>query len=202
MNPALPRTAAVLLAAGASSRMGRPKPLLDFHGETFLDRQIALFRTVCSPVIAVLGHAAAEIAAGLAYSDHATLVLNPLPARGQLSSLQCGLRALPPCSSVFFLPIDSPGVQPGTLQQLLAALHASPEASLVIPRQSGRRGHPVLMRYTLIPEFLALDPSATAREVIHAHRGATRYVDVEDPGILLDIDDPAAYQALLAEVRP
>ncbi|QOY89661.1 nucleotidyltransferase family protein [Paludibaculum fermentans] len=182
--------------------MGRPKPLLEFHGETFLDRQIALFRAVCAPVVAVLGHAAPEIAAGLLNADLATLVLNPQPARGQLSSLQCGLRALPPCSSVFFLPIDSPGVQPGTLRRLLAALHSSPESDIVIPRHSGRRGHPVLMRYTLIPEFLALAPSATAREVVHAHLGTTLYVDVDDPAIHLDIDDPAAYQALLAEVRP
>lgn len=182
--------------------MGRPKPLLDFHGETFLDRQIALYSTLCAPVVAVLGHAAAEIAAGLAQADRATLVLNPQPARGQLSSLQCGLRALPPCASVFFLPIDSPGVQPGTLRHLLAALQSSPESNFVIPRYAGRRGHPVLMRYTLIPEFLALAPSATAREVVHAHRDTTLYVDVDDPAIHLDIDDPGAYQALLAEVRP
>jgi molybdenum cofactor cytidylyltransferase len=182
--------------------MGRPKPLLDFHGQTFLDRQVALYGTICNPVIAVLGHAASEIAAGLAQAGRAILVLNPQPARGQLSSLQCGLRALPPCSSVFFLPIDSPGVQPATLRCLLAALQSSPESDFVIPRYAGRRGHPVLMRYTLIPEFLALAPSATAREVVHAHRDTTLYVDVNDPAIHLDIDDPAAYQALLAEVRP
>ncbi|MGC4048503.1 MAG: NTP transferase domain-containing protein [Paludibaculum sp.] len=98
--------------------------------------------------------------------------------------------------------MDSPGVQPATLRRLLDALQSSPESDFVIPRHAGRRGHPVLMRYTLIPEFLALPPSSSAREVVHAHRDTTLYVDVDDPAILLDIDDPAAYQALLAEVRP
>lgn len=202
MNEPTAQAAAVLLAAGASTRMGRPKPLLDFRGETFLDRQIALFAAVCQPVIAVLGHSAAQIAAGLARADRATLVLNSRPERGQLSSLQCGLRALPPSAAVFFLPVDSPGVLPGTLRRLLDALQSSPEKELVIPTHAGRRGHPVLVRGALIPEFLALDSTATARDVVHAHRASTLYLDVDDPAIHLDIDDPAAYEALLAGTRP
>ncbi|WP_321478061.1 nucleotidyltransferase family protein [uncultured Paludibaculum sp.] len=201
MTPVLPQAAAVLLAAGASSRMGRPKPLLDFEGETFLDRQIHLYAGVCKPVIAVLGHSASEIASGLRRADQATLVLNPQPERGQLSSLQCGLRALPACDAVFFLPIDSPGVRPGTLAELLRAMHAAPEHDFVIPRHVGRRGHPVLMRAAVVEEFLALNVSASARDVVHAHRDSTLYVDVDDPAIHFDIDDPAAYQALLEGAR-
>lgn len=202
MSSALPQAAAVLLAAGASTRMGRPKPLLDYQGETFLDRQAGLYAGVCRRVVAVLGYAAAEIAAGLAVPGRAVLVLNPRPERGQLSSLQCGLRALPPCDAFFFLPVDSPGVRPETLVRLLRALADEPAAMLAVPRHAGMRGHPVLARAALISELLALPGEATARQVVHAHRDATLYLDVDDPAIHLDIDDPAAYEALLSEARP
>lgn len=195
--------AAVLLAAGASSRMGRPKPLLEFGGETLLDRQIALYAARCRPVACVLGHGAAQIAAGLRRAGEAVLVLNPRPERGQLSSLQCGLRALPSCQAVFFLPADSPGVLPSTLERLGEAWAGrSPRPAFVIPRWGGRHGHPVLMNGALIPEMLALPESASARELVHARRGESLYVDVDDSRIRIDLDTPADFEALLKEVQP
>lgn len=202
MNPALPQAAAVLLAAGASTRMGRPKPLLEFEGETFLDRQLRLYSGCCRSVLTVLGFAAETIAAGLREPGEAVFVLNPRPERGQLSSLQCGLRALPACEVFFFLPIDAPGVRMNTLTTLLAACASSPNALLAVPRHGGRHGHPVLARAALIAEFLALDPGAMARDVVHAHRDRTIYVDVDDASIHHDIDDAAAYRALIEEERP
>jgi len=75
--------------------------------------------------------------------------------------------------------------------------HRAP-APLRIPRFEGRRGHPVWFSNALLPEFLALPAGAAARDVVTRHSGEIAYIDVEDPGILADVDDPSAYAALLA----
>lgn len=200
-----PRAGAVLLAAGASSRMGGPlKPLLKYEGETFLDRQTGLYVECCRVVVVVLGYHAEAVRAGAARIGAATVVVNAHPELGQLSSLQCGLRALGDgCEAVFFLPVDSPGVRPETLQALLRAWNGETEApAFVVPRFDGRRGHPVLMNMRLSAEMLALPDGATARDVVHRYRARTLQVDVDDAAIHLDIDDAAAYEALVGGVRP
>lgn len=186
--------AGLILAAGESSRMGSPKALLEFRGETFLDRLIRCFSDYCSPVIVVLGHEPEVIRAGVRAAGSAVFVLNPDYSRGQFSSLQCGLRAVPEdAAGVLFTPVDHPNIEPATVRQLIAA-----GASIAIPQYLGRHGHPVLFTRAHIPEFLALGPDAQARQVLHSHAGEIRYLDVADPGILDDIDDPDAYHRLLA----
>jgi molybdenum cofactor cytidylyltransferase len=180
--------------------MGRPKALLPLDGESFADRLVGTFAICCEPVILVLGHHHDQIQAGLRRKPQ--IVLNPDPERGQLSSMQCGLRALPASAAGFvFTPVDYPSIQPGTVKALLAALEKS-EAQCAIPRYDGRKGHPVACRIGLAAEFLALPADGQAREVVRRHAAATLWVDVDDPGIVDDVDDPAAYQRLLAEVRP
>jgi CTP:molybdopterin cytidylyltransferase MocA len=180
--------------------MGRPKPLLDFHGETFLDRQIALYAAVCRPVIVVLGHDAGEIARGAARAPEALIVLNPRPDRGQLSSLCCGLAALPAAAPAFFFtPIDSPGVAPATLHALLAAFH--PGAAFVIPQHQGRRGHPVLASSSLISDFQALPQTAAARDLVHARTSDTILVELNDPRIHTDLDTPESYAQFVVQAE-
>ena len=186
--------AGLILAAGESSRMGSAKALLEFRGETFLDRLIRCFSAYCSPVIVVLGHEPEVIRAGVRSAGDAVFVLNPDYSRGQFSSMQCGLRAVPEdAEGILFTPVDHPNIEPATVQQLMAA-----RASIAIPQYLGRHGHPVLFTRALVPEFLALGPDAQARQVLHGHAGEIRYLDVADPGILDDIDDPDAYHRLLA----
>lgn len=195
------KAGAVLLAAGASTRMGGPlKPLLEYQGETFLDRQIALYAACCRPVVVVLGFHALAVRVGLRRAEEASIVVNPRPEGGQLSSLQCGLRALPAeCEAVFFLPVDSPGVERATLDALLRVWNSeTKKPDFVVPRFDGRRGHPVLMNTRLVAEMLALPEGSTARDVVHRYRAGTVQVDVHDAAIHLDIDDASAYQALLA----
>ena len=175
--------------------MGFPKALLEFRGETFLDRLIRTFAAYCTPVVAVLGAEAERIRAGLAAAAGAAIVVNPDYPRGQLSSLQCGLRAVPADSpGVLFTLVDHPAVGGGTIEALLAAA-----APIAIPRYRGRRGHPVFFSHALAPEFLALDAEASARVVLERHAAEIRYVDVDDPGILSDVDDPDAYRRFLSE---
>jgi CTP:molybdopterin cytidylyltransferase MocA len=198
-----PHFASILLAAGASVRMGRPKPLLVYRGETFLDTQIALHSTCCAQVFVVLGHCAEEIAAGAKLTGNAVLLLNPEPDLGQVSSLQCGLRALPAhIQAVMMQPVDSPGVDPATLRAMCQAWDAAAAPpDLVVPVQAGRRGHPVLMGRAIVRELLTLRQDATARDVVHAHRSSTVFVETDDSAIHRDIDTQEDYNRLMAEVR-
>jgi len=193
--------AGVILAAGESSRMGRPKALLPAPGceppENFLDRMIGLLAAHADPIIVVLGAHADVIRQGSVRASEATFVLNQRYREGQLSSLQCGLRAVPEqATGVLFTPVDFPRVQPGTVAGVVATFLGGGGSGLAIPRFLGRRGHPVCVARRLILEFLALPVEAQASEIVHRHAAEACYVDVDDPGILRDVDDPEAYRSL------
>ena len=192
-NIAGPGIAGLILAAGESRRMGSPKALLSFQGRTFLDTLIDLFSARCSTVIVVLGAGAETIRR--AVHRVAEFVYNHDYLSGQTSSLQAGLRAVPSgADGVLFTLVDHPSVSAETIDALLA-----PPFPLVrIPRFEGQRGHPVWFRRDVIPEFLSLPPTGAANEVVRSHRAETEFLDVADPGVVADIDDPAAYQELLA----
>ena len=171
--------------------MGFPKAMLRYRDETFLDALIGLFAPHCSPIIVVLGAHADRIRESTARS--ATFVLNPDYQRGMTTSLQCGLRALPPrAESVLFTLVDHPAVSTATIQSLLAV----PEPLVRVPRHAGHRGHPIWFSRELVPEFLALPETGAARDVVRAHAADTQFLDLDDPGVVADIDDPAAYGRL------
>jgi CTP:molybdopterin cytidylyltransferase MocA len=187
--------AGLILAAGESRRMGFPKALLRYRDETFLDTLIGLFAARCQPVIVVLG----------AHSDRirertlrpATFAINADYQRGQTSSMQCGLRAVPAgAESVLFTLVDHPAVAPATLDALLAGQVHIPGPLVRVPRHQGRRGHPIWFSRDIIAEFLGLQEDGAAREIVRSHAAQTEFLDVDDPGILADIDDPAAYGRL------
>jgi molybdenum cofactor cytidylyltransferase len=210
--------AGLILAAGESRRMGFPKALLRYRDETFLDTLIGLFAARCQPVIVVLG----------AHSDRirertlrpATFAINADYQRGQTSSMQCGLRAVPgDADSVLFTLVDHPAVAPATLDALLPQTPSltgrplgpapigekrpqagvdrlKPVPLLRVPRHQGRRGHPIWFSRELIAEFLELGENGAAREIVRSHTAQTEFLDVDDPGILADIDDPDAYGRL------
>jgi molybdenum cofactor cytidylyltransferase len=182
----------LILAAGESRRMGSPKALLRYRGQTFLDTLISLFAARCSPVIVVLGANAEEIRRGI--SGDAVFVLNPDYRSGQTSSMQCGLRAIPiHAAGVLFTLADHPAVEASTIDALLA----EPRPLIRVPRFEGRRGHPVWFSRPLLAEFLALPAHGAARDVVYSHVAETEYLDLNDAGIVADIDDPAAYRALI-----
>jgi CTP:molybdopterin cytidylyltransferase MocA len=186
------KPAGLILAAGESRRMGSPKALLETGGETFLDRLIGMFAPHCAPVVVVLGANAGAIRAGIRRGAEALFADNENWTQGQLSSMQCGLRALPPgATGVLFTLVDHPNVRADTVARLL-----EPGGGLRIPRYGGRRGHPVYWSAPLIAELLALGPQATARDVVERHAAEVEYIDVDDPGVLDDIDVPADYLRL------
>lgn len=180
-------TAAIILAAGASTRMGTPKANLPFRGGTFLSHLTARLSAHCNPVITVTG------AIALASGQH---VFNADWQQGQLSSLQCGLRALPPVDSAIFTLVDHPDPADATIAALLNSV-----ALIAIPVYNGRKGHPVFFQSALIPELLALPQTASAKEVFRRHIASTEYIPVNDAGVTDDIDDPTALAAFRARTE-
>jgi len=191
--------AGIILSGGASRRMGTPKALLQFRGETFLDGLIRTFTAVCNPVIVVVGEHSDKIRSGIARSNDVLFALNPDPDRGMLSSLQCGLALVPPdAEAAMFLPVDHPHLELSTIQTLAARFLAD-HAPVTVPIYAGEHGHPVCIAHSLVTELLALPPQAKASDVIHRHVPQTVYVAVSDPAVVTDIDDPSAYAGLLAQ---
>ena len=184
--------AAIILAAGESRRMGRAKALLPFRGGTFLSVLFGTLSPYCWPVVAVFGFDGDTVAAG-APAGMVTAI-NRDYRWGMLSSLQTGLRVLPESADrVMFTLVDHPAITPATVETLIGT-----DADIAIPRIDGKRGHPVLVSRELALEFLAEPAASKVRDVIDRHAHAIRYIEVNDPGICDDVDNPALYQALLA----
>jgi len=193
----------MILAAGESSRMGRDKALLDYRGSTFLNHLISLFLPRLSAVVVVLGHNAPAIRAAIAADPAAEsadlrVVINDRYRLGMLSSLQAGIRALPPgAPGALFTLVDHPAVQESTLDRLIESF-ARGGAPLVIPRYQAKRGHPVAASRAILEEILALPAEASAKDVIHTHHPEARFLDVDDPGVITDVDSPPEYHDLKA----
>jgi len=179
--------------------MGMPKALLSYEGETLLDRWIRLMAEHCFPVLVVVGHHRDQICAGSQRASQATFVVNDAPERGQFSSLKCALVELPEgCAGFMFTPVDYPAVQPATVARLAHAFNNT-HAPVVAPRFRGRSGHPVCCARALAAEMLAEPDESQARIIIRRYGDRLHYVEVEDPGILMDVDDPEAYTRLLSQ---
>lgn len=173
----------IILAAGSSRRMGSPKALLSYRGETFVARVRRMMAAHCRSVV-VVGPPGAPW----------TEVENPEPERGMLSSLKCGLRSVPESAGgALFTLVDLPTIQPATVASLIAA---GDSEKVVIPRCRGRRGHPVFVGCAHFAALLEAPEDETPKSVLA--RCAPVYVDCDDEGIARDADTPAEYQELLA----
>jgi molybdenum cofactor cytidylyltransferase len=171
--------------------MGRPKALLTYRSETFIARLQRIFLKHCTPVVVVIGHDAELVRPLL--DPRVRLAVNPDPERGMLSSLQSGLDLLSGASRILFLPLDYPAIDSETV----AVLCATAPSAIAMPRFKGVRGHPVLISQDVARELLDLPPGAAPRDVIRSHNSEIVYVDVTDPAILMDVDTPEDYQALV-----
>lgn len=189
--------AAIILAAGASTRMGAPKAQLVYRGRTFLRSLIELAEAAqCAPILAVSGATRLDPAA----LAPALEVYNETWPLGQLSSLQVGLAALPAASSgALVLTVDRPHLALATLTALAAA-HADDPAAIWLPACRGRRGHPILYPSACFAELRSLAPADGPRAWLRrqAEAGRCRERPVDDPAIFENIDTPADLQRLLA----
>ena len=187
-----------MLAAGASERFGGfPKALLRVGAEAALDRVIRLCLDVSSPPIRVVtapGSRTGEAAKGL---PEVELVENPSWEAGRTGSLQLGLDALPPSSTVLVWPVDHPLVEAMTLRALLDAAVGDPMATWLIPSWKGRGGHPILFTPEARPYVDALAPQRALHDVLTQLGVGVRRVPVSDPGVLDNLDTPGAYRRAL-----
>lgn len=185
---------AVVLAAGASSRMGSPKALLRFNGETFLDRVVRIHRAAGNRVVVVLGFDAVKIRES-AHLEAVHVLINPDPSRGPLSSFLTAFEDFRESSAAILHPVDHPVVGSATAYQLQQA-HLRNPAMILIPEFQGQKGHPVLFPAKMFADFPNIPLDAGARWLVRRNSPQVQRLRVTDPGILVNVDTIDAYTTL------
>jgi molybdenum cofactor cytidylyltransferase len=194
--------AGIVLAAGSSSRLGRPKQLLPLQGEPLLRFTLQrILTTRLDVVYVVLGHRADEISGAIADLP-VRIVLNPDAERGQSTSVLAGLQAVAATEpdAVMFLLGDQPQVNPTVVNALIRRWQDT-HAGVVAPRYADGIGNPILFDGGVLAEFTTLDGDTGARAIVraHQHSGAISLVEVNSPAPR-DVDTEADYAALLASL--
>lgn len=197
--------AAIILAAGDSTRMGRPKALLpDPDGRAFVARLVRSFSSAGIQQIVVVTGALHDAIADAIATDSPpiapTCVRNPDPSRGQLSSLWVGLDHVDgsKIDGALVIPVDIPLVREATIRQVVEAW-TNTRAPIVRPAVGERHGHPVLFDRATFTALREAPLNQGARVVVHAHADRVLNVTVDDEGCLVDVDTPADYQAIVGK---
>lgn len=193
------RVGAIVLAAGRSARMGEPKQLLRVGEYTVLQRTLENVRGArVEEIVLVLGYSAEEIRRGLSATvlDGLRIVLNRQHEEGVASSLREGLSAVSSqMDAALIVLADQPFVRSGTINRIIERYRSS-DAEIVIPFHDGRRGNPVLLDRSVFHEVMVLQGDTGFRTIFGSHADRIEKVDVDDPGVLLDIDERADYERL------
>ena len=186
-----PLLAAVILSAGASSRMGRPKALIPYREGTFLQHLLEVTRHPRIGVTRVVLGAGAEEIRSAAKLDPSIVVINSEWEKGQLSSICAGVRSLAEFETdgMVLCPVDHPLVSRALVGELIEEFYKSGKL-IVLPVYNGRRGHPVIFSSALYGELLAAPSEKGARAVVWAHAADVLEVPTEEEGILLNINNP------------
>jgi molybdenum cofactor cytidylyltransferase len=189
--------AGIVLAAGRSRRMGSPKALLELEGRSFLERLVEALRSGgCEPVLVVVGEGPEhEVAARLADSLGAVVVVNRHADSEQIDSLRLALERLPPgAEGAMVTPVDVPLVDAVVVEGLITTFGAG-DALLTLPRAGERHGHPVIFDRALFGELRSSSYPDGARGVVHAHLDRATFLDVDDRS-LSDVDTLEDYRRL------
>jgi molybdenum cofactor cytidylyltransferase len=181
----------IILAAGESRRMGYPKPLLKIGRQTFIERIVESMLAVVPRVVIVLGAHSDRVRAAIPRDARTTIVENPNYSRGQLSSLKVGLSAIQQYSTGAMVHLgDHPVVRVETFQAMADSYNQTGKP-IVIARHDGHRGHPVIFDRAMFAELQTAPEGEGARYVVNADASRIAYVDLDDPGINLDLDMPS-----------
>jgi CTP:molybdopterin cytidylyltransferase MocA len=194
----------LILAGGRGERLGSNKALIDVGGRPALERVLETAAQVrLAPPIVVVGFAGeevsrlvAEIVARHPALGRAQTVVNPAPERGQTSSVQAGLAAVPAeAEAVLLWPVDHPLVAADDVARILAGAAAHPECTVILPSVGGRAGHPALLRRPLFSAILALETARPLRDLVRGERARTHFVALRDDAVIHDIDTDADLDA-------
>jgi molybdenum cofactor cytidylyltransferase len=184
------RTAAVVLAAGKSSRMGAHKLLLEVEGKTVLDRLLESLTQAVDEVVVVIGYNT-ELITKIAKAHNVLVAYNPDHEKGMTTSFQTGLRAVKGADAVFLVLGDQIGLAPELLRRMAVAMEDVPGALIVSPVHGGKRGHPVLFRSSLFGEILAV--TGTLKEVVDGYADAHVHVEGGEWSTV-DFDTPVDFE--------
>ena len=199
-----PRIAALLLAAGKSSRMGGPnKMLAEIEGRPMVARVAQrILSSHARPVVAVLGNMAGEVDAALGKLP-VERVVNPDFAEGLSTSLKRGLAALPADIDGALVCLgDMPQITGRDLDRLIGAFNPIEGRAIVIPVRHGKRGNPILWASRFFPEMAALSGDVGARHLIGEHAELVAEVEMDTDAVLIDIDTPDALAEFGGKAKP
>ena len=184
--------AAIIPAAGLSTRMNGFKPLLKIGSKSIVEHVIGLFESCgVSDIVTVVGHRAEELIPFVCRTS-ARFVVNPNFQDGMFSSIQAGVKELhQTCDGFFLLPVDTPLVRPSTLESLLQAFRDESSPLICYPQFNSRRGHPPLISSSLISEILSFEGQGGMRAFLSKYNSQARDIAVDDAYIRLDADTRA-----------
>ena len=189
---------AVILAAGESKRMGRPKMLLPWGHISVLGQVISTYQAAGVEDVLVVTGGAKELVNDIVQRHGARSVFNEQYASGgMLLSLQCGLHVLaadsPGTQAALIGLGDQPQVQAGSVRQICEAYPRQP-ARIIVPSFRMRRGHPWLVERSLWAELLALQPPLSPRDFLNRHAVEILHLEMDTPSVLADLDTPQDYE--------
>ncbi|NLC76659.1 MAG: molybdenum cofactor cytidylyltransferase [Clostridia bacterium] len=189
--------ATVILAAGQASRMGSLKQLMPWGNKTILGRTVEIFQQAgAEPIFVIVGNQASEIKKKLGDLD-VIWVHNPDFEQGMSSSIHAGIRALSQETEAVLLALgDLPLLSADTVNKMVNTFRQG-RHRILVPCYQGKTGHPVIFAKELFPKLLELRGDQGARRLIRENEEQVCYLEVDDPGICLDIDDPQTYAKLL-----
>jgi len=190
----------LLLAAGASKRMGTPKSLLPYGSGSVIEACLqTLTRSALAEVVVVVGAESDKVAAAVTSFSAAhsrkppRLCVNPHWEAGMLSSVQAGLGAIDPGANAALIAlVDQPALTAEVIDALLRQLRS--DADIIVPTHRGRRGHPLIFSRRYFDEVFVLDPAIGLRALLRNHRENVREIAVETEAVLQDVDNPEDYR--------
>ncbi len=197
------QVAGALLAAGSSSRLGKPKAFLSWQGTTLLRRAAAELAAAVSPVLVVVPPKAAPYARELAGLG-VQIVINRFPERGVGHSIAVAARALarfaPDAAGLLVLHVDQPLVGRDLLRRLIAAAGSRPDRAAACADAAGTLGPPTLFPPSFFPDLAVLDGDRGARALLERDRARLAVLRADEA--FVDLDTPADYERLLASEAP